>query len=528
MVKKRAGQVFSRENVDAVIFDLDGVVTQTAKVHAAAWKALFDPYLKERQARDGRNYEPFDPGEDYRQYVDGKPRYDGVRSFLEARDISIPEGKPEDPPGKETICGIGNKKNEIFLEELERQGVETYDSTVMLIHSLRAQGIKTAIISASKNCGPVLETAGLSHLFDAKVDGVDSAELGLQGKPAPDIFLEAARRLKVDPARAVVVEDALAGVEGARRGRFAQVIGVDRAEQEEALRKRGADIVVKDLAEIRIENGGTASMPKSQELPSALDHINEIIQHAEGKRLAVFLDYDGTLTPIADRPEQAKLSENTRAALRVLARKATVAIISGRDLQDVRSLVGIEDIFYAGSHGFDIAGPAGDAQVFQEGESFIPILDRAEQEIRQRADPITGSFVERKRFSIALHYRKVPEKSLPDVQAAVDETLERFPKLRKSSGKKIYELQPDIDWHKGKALYWLLDKLDLDRPDVLPLYIGDDLTDEDAFRSLENRGLGIIVRDEPHPTHAAYALENSEHVKEFLEALTRLLEKGAV
>lgn len=527
MINERAAHVISTKNLDAVIFDLDGVVTQTAKVHAAAWKALFDSYLEKRQAQDRLSYEPFDPRADYREYVDGKPRYDGVRSFLKARGISLPEGTPDDSPGKETICGLGNKKNEIFLQELERRGVEIYDSTIALIHALRDRGIKTAIISASRNCGPVLEAAGIGQLFDTNVDGIDSARLGLQGKPAPDIFLEAARRLNVDPRRAVVIEDALAGVEAGQRGGFAHVVGVDRADQKEMLRARGADVVVKDLAEIGIDNDSSRSSQTTEELPSALERFQEIADRAAGKRLAVFLDYDGTLTPIVDRPDQARLSGEMREAMRALARHATVAGISGRDLEDVRALVGLADLFYAGSHGFDIAGPQGRHWTYEEGTPFLAVLDRAERELHERLDRIHGALVERKRFAIALHYRSVSEESVPAVEAVVDEVLSRYPKLRKSSGKKIFELQPRIEWHKGKAIQWLLDTLDLDRPDVLPLYIGDDLTDEDAFRSLRNRGIVIVVRDEPRPTQAVYALERPDDVKDFLTKLTSLLTGGS-
>jgi trehalose 6-phosphate phosphatase len=282
-------------------------------------------------------------------------------------------------------------------------------------------------------------------------------------------------------------------------------------------------VVIKVLA--KAGQQPSAARRNSGQLPSAREQFSEISRRVEGKRLAVFLDYDGTLTPIAKRPDQAKLSNAMRAAVEGLARLATVAIISGRDLKDVRARVGLDRIFYAGSHGFDIAGPGGQEQAFQAGESFLPDLDRAERELALRVDRITGAHVERKRFSIAVHYREVPENLLADVKAAVHQTRAHFPRLRRSSGKKIFELQPDVDWHKGKALQWLLTTLGLDCPDVLPLYIGDDVTDEDAYQSLQGRGIGIVVRDEPRPTLAAYALENPDDVNEFLMALTARLEK---
>ncbi|HEV8572765.1 MAG TPA: beta-phosphoglucomutase family hydrolase, partial [Actinomycetota bacterium] len=211
--------------IHAVIFDMDGVVTDTASVHAAAWKRLFDEYLTERSRRTGEPFRPFDVDEDYRRCVDGKPRYDGVRSFLASREISLPEGDPSDPPERETVCGLGNRKNGYFLAHLKEQGADAYSSTVTLVRDLQARGVRAAVISASRNMAEVLASAGLSDLFGAKVDGVDAEELGLSGKPDPAIFLEAARRLGVEPARAAVVEDALAGVEAGRRGRFGLVIG---------------------------------------------------------------------------------------------------------------------------------------------------------------------------------------------------------------------------------------------------------------------------------------------------------------
>jgi len=242
----------SRERFDAVVFDLDGVVTRTSLVHAAAWKALFDSYLKTRAAHEGRDFVPFDDRTDYRLYVDGKPRYDGVRDFLRSRGVELPWGDPSDPPERETVCGLGNRKNVFFNAEVRERGVQVYDSTVALLGDLRAAGLKTGLISSSKNTAMILEVTGLGHLFDVRIDGVVAQELGLDGKPDPAVFLEAVRRLGVPPARTAVVEDALSGVEAGRRGGFGLVVGVDRLGQAEALRAHGADVVVQDLDEVTL------------------------------------------------------------------------------------------------------------------------------------------------------------------------------------------------------------------------------------------------------------------------------------
>ncbi|HEX7079741.1 MAG TPA: beta-phosphoglucomutase family hydrolase [Gammaproteobacteria bacterium] len=237
---------------DAALFDLDGVLTRTATVHAAAWKRLFDEFLRERAERTGERFVPFDIDADYRRYVDGKPRDDGVASFLESRGIDLPAGSPDDDADALTVHGLGRRKDGYFLETLTREGVEVFDASVALVRALRAQEVKTAVVSSSKNCKAVLETAGIDALFDARVDGVDLERLGLAGKPAPDTFLEAARRLRSEPSRCIVVEDATAGVEAGRAGGFGLVIGVDRAGRSRELRHAGADVVVGDLGEIRI------------------------------------------------------------------------------------------------------------------------------------------------------------------------------------------------------------------------------------------------------------------------------------
>ena len=248
-------------------------------------------------------------------------------------------------------------------------------------------------------------------------------------------------------------------------------------------------------------------------LPSALEHVQEIAG-AGDRSLAIFLDYDGTLTPIVSHPEKAFLSDSTRQTLRTLATRAQVAILSGRELEDVRKRVGIDGIVYAGSHGFDIAGLRR-----QAATKFLPALDTAEKEIREKLAGIAGALIERKRFSIAAHYRNVNESDFPKLERTVSEVAVRHRELRTMEGKKVYELLPNIDWDKGKAVIWLLEDLDLERGKVRPIYIGDDRTDEDAFRALEQRGVGILVSEEPRPTAASYSLRDPSEVERFLREL---------
>jgi beta-phosphoglucomutase family hydrolase len=238
------------DGIVACLFDLDGVLTQTAKVHAAAWKEMFDDYLRERAERTGETCEPFDSNADYAAYVDGKPRYDGVRSFLESRGIELPQGTPDDPPGAETIAGLGNRKNDLVLALIERDGVEAFEGSVRYVHAVCDAGLRRAVVSSSANCRDVLRAAGLLDLFEEIVDGVVAEREHLRGKPAPDTFLAGARALGAEAAQGVVFEDALAGVQAGRAGEFGYVVGVDRIGQADALREHGADVVVDDLAEL--------------------------------------------------------------------------------------------------------------------------------------------------------------------------------------------------------------------------------------------------------------------------------------
>ena len=238
------------DGIRACLFDMDGVVTKTAVVHAAAWKEMFDEFLRQWSAKNGTPFVPFDSAREYDEYVDGKPRLDGTRAFLESRGISLPEGSENDPPGAPTIHGLSNRKNELVLAVLKRDGVEVYPGSRRYIEAVRAAGLRTAVVSSSANTTAVLEAGGVTDLFDVQVDALVAKARGLHGKPAPDTFLEAARVLGFTAAEAAVFEDALAGVAAGRAGDFGFVVGVDRVGQADALRSHGADIVVKDLGEL--------------------------------------------------------------------------------------------------------------------------------------------------------------------------------------------------------------------------------------------------------------------------------------
>jgi alpha,alpha-trehalase len=511
-------------NFKAIIFDMDGVITDTASAHAAAWKELFDEYLSERGDRDGVDYGTFDESLDYRLYVDGKPRYDGVRSFLRSRDIKLPDGEADDDPDQETICGLGNRKNMKFNQWLDSNRVRAYPSTLHLVNQLRESQIGVGAFSASRNCRAVLASAGVLELFDAIVDGEEAARLRLPGKPDPAVLLRTAEMLQSDPSRTIVVEDAIAGVEAGVAGGFHAVIGIDRGEYGAELEASGADVVVRDLAELEAADGCLV-LKTIATLPSAWTERSQIAAKLANRPTAVFLDYDGTLTPIVSDYRAAFLSEEMRQAVANLAATMPVAVISGRDLRDVRDLVALEQLYYAGSHGFELSGPGGFEMVQPEVEAFRENLEVAERALHSRIDGIEGSAIERKRFTIAVHYRNVADKHVSDIKQAVDKVLAKVPHLRKGDGKKVLELKPDLDWDKGAAVEELCSALKLNTEETSVVYIGDDLTDEDAFRVTVANSIGIIVRDQDRQTAADYVLEDTDEVQTFLQWLADLSEE---
>jgi len=250
MRQPKGKSVVNRDRYDAVLFDLDGVITNTAKIHAACWKKMFDEYLQQRATQRGEIFKPFDLVTDYRLRVDGKPRYDGVRDFLTSRGIQLSEGNPEDPPQAETVCGLGNRKNRLVTKAIEDMGVQAYEGSVRFVRQLRRDGFKVAIVSSSENCAAILKAANLDDLFEVRVDGAMVEAEQLAGKPAPDTFLIGARLLGVEPARTVVVEDAISGIQAGLSGNFGLVIGVARKGDAEELERHGAHVVVNDLDEL--------------------------------------------------------------------------------------------------------------------------------------------------------------------------------------------------------------------------------------------------------------------------------------
>ncbi|WP_342708067.1 trehalose-phosphatase [Citreimonas salinaria] len=500
--------------VAAVIFDMDGVVTDTAEAHFAAWKYVFDAFL------DARGEGGAFTREDYLAHVDGIPRYDGVREFLRSRGIELPEGN-EDDEGLKTVRGIGNRKNRRFHEWLKENRVPVFNDAIELIEGLKKAGIRVGIFSASRNVAHVLESAGIKDVFDAIVSGLDADERGLSPKPAPDQLEETVRRLGCKPAEAVVVEDAVSGVLAGAAGRFGLIIGADRqddsSQHRHALRANGADLVTRDLRRLLLPGGG--GLRTLDRLPLIWDRLDEVRDRLGSRPVSVFLDYDGTLSPIVADYRQATIPDETRAAVARLAKRCPVAVISGRDLADVRERVGLDQVIYAGSHGFDIAGPDGLEARPDEAEGFLRPIEQADAELRHALSDIEGADVERKTFSVAVHYRRVAETHVEAIELEVDRIVERHDKLRKGRGKKVFEIQPRADWDKGRAVAWLLEHTRLGNGDALPIYLGDDLTDEDAFGALGDVGLCAAVRGGGRATLADYALADPEDVRRFVDLL---------
>ncbi|WP_199533347.1 trehalose-phosphatase [Rhodovulum sp. 12E13] len=500
-------------DIAAVVFDMDGVVTDTAGAHFAAWKRVFDKVL------EARGEDAAFTRDDYLAHVDGIPRHDGVRQFLRSRGIELPEGADDDD-GLGTIRGIGNRKNRYFREWLEGNRVTVFDDAVELIDELKKGGIGVGVFSASRNAPRVLESAGIAELFGATVGGADAHERDLSPKPAPDQLVETAQRLGCAPSEAAVVEDAVAGVQAGAAGRFGLVIGVDRqadsGRHRHALRSNGADLVTRNLRQLCLPEGGIRFLDR---LPLVWDRMDDIRDRLGSRPLSVFLDFDGTLSPIVADHRDATISEETRTAVARLAGRCPVAVISGRDLGDVRERVGLDGVIYAGSHGFDIAGPDVLEARPDEAEGFLRPIDDADADLREALSGIQGADVERKTFSVAVHYRRAAEAAVAAIEDAVDRVVARHEKLRKGRGKKVFEIQPRADWDKGRAVEWLLAHTRLGGGDALPIYLGDDLTDEDAFSALGESGLCIAVRGDSRATLADYALADPQDVRRFVDWL---------
>ena len=522
-----SGKALKREHFDAVLFDMDGVVTETAAAHAAAWKQLFDAYLTVRAQRDQTDDRPFDANADYRAYVDGKPRYDGVQSFLESRGIELPWGDPDDDSEQETICGLGNRKDAYFNAWLNDNGARVFPGTIEFLHALRGAGILLAVFSASRNMHKVLASAGLGDFFDAEVGGLEMAELDLPGKPDPAILVTSAGELGVSVDRCVVVEDAIAGVQSGRSAGAAWVIGIDREDYAEALRENGANLVVNDLSECRVDADGHIALKTTAALAPAWKQRDALEALLRERRLAVLLDYDGTLTPIVTDYRKAFLSDAMRGTLSRLAERNAVAVVSGRDLKDVQKLVGLDSVYYSGSHGFELSGPDNWNHIHEGAADYLPDLDQAEQALAARLADVPGHALERKHFSLAVHYRQVDDARAGEVASAVDEVLAGNTRLVKGLGKKVFELKPALPWDKGRAVGLLLDTLGMTGDDTVAVFIGDDITDEAAFRQLRQPNVSIIVVVDDRATAADFSLNDTDEVREFLDWLAQTAEGGA-
>jgi len=520
-VTRRDELLLDPVTVRALVCDMDGVVTDTAGHHARAWQTTFDAFLDARRrhgARRGEDLRPFDADAEYRAYVDGRPRYEGVRAFLAARGIELPEGDPDDPPDRQSVHALGNRKNACYLRSIREHGVTPFEDAVELLRRARAAGLGTAVFSASRNALEVLRAGGVLDLFDVRVDGAVAATRGLAGKPAPDVLLAAAASLQVAPQRAAVLEDAAAGIEAARRGGFGWVIGIARGGAREDLAAAGADAVLDSPRRIRFETKRGVERSIAS-LPCALDHVDAIRARADAREIVTLLDFDGTLAPIVPRPGDAALPRATRELLERLVTRHLIAIVSGRGLDDVRARVGIEGLYYAGDHGFALAGPGGTRQEYAGAASLVPEVAAAADALERRLRGEADVEIERKRFSVAVHFRRAPERE-DDVREALEAECKRRDGLRIGMGRMVLELRPDLEWDKGRALEWIDEALGLEASRRMRLYVGDDVTDEDAFRALGDDGVGVLVRGRGDGRSLAdYALDDVDAVRAFLARL---------
>lgn len=478
----------------ALVLDVDGVVTDTRKHHLRAWKKVFDEILSTRGLSE------FTPS-DYERFVDGKPREDGIASFFNSRGISLEASE---------VRSIGDAKNEFYLGLLEEDPPKTYDDFLEAHTFWESQGLILIAVSSSKNARMILDRAGVASKFETIFDGTDALALKLRGKPAPDIFLQALKSNNLTPEDSALVEDSVAGISAGRSGNYKFVFGMSRQGQtaSSVLYRSGADAVVSSLREVGI-------------LKNGLLNWTDFLARVGDREVALFVDFDGTLTDIVDDPKDAQLSESMRALLETCSKSFKVSVISGRDRVDVKQRVGIESVFYSGCHGLEISGPGCFHFEVEEVSKLLPRLEEATLLLTSKFSHISGVLIERKRYSTALHYRMVTGVPEERVEREALEALRGFGELRIKLGKKVIEILPNVNWDKSLAVEKISEILAIDPRLTVPIYIGDDTTDEDVFVAYRRKGICMKVCDDEYLKNAHYALASPREVHRFLELLAR-------
>lgn len=507
--------------IKGIIFDMDGVVTQTAVIHYKAWKIVFDRLLSQINP----SFNPFTE-EDYFYFLDGMSRVDGVTNFLTSRELSLKELQKLYTSVEECIAHLCETKNELLLAIISENSVDCFADTLEFIKLLLLHNYSIAIISSSKNCLEILKSAKVEKIFPVRVDGIVSETIGIPGKPNPAIFLEAAKQLNLLPQECMVIEDALSGVKAAKEGAFGVVVALDRKNKLHAqFSELEADYILPDLSKKQTTFYQKIFCGSEKKLESAFNILPLIANLLENKNeLIVFLDYDGTLTPIVERPENALLSPTMLQCLTQLSQKYTTVIISGRELNNLKNLINIPNIYYSGNHGFEFTGPECSNMFYQIGHEFVDELTAVYQALYGVFQKIKGCIIENKKFSLSIHYRLVDENLHEYISQKIEDNLSSFPNLTRHYGKKVFEIRPNIHWNKGLAAENILTQFKLVKNNLIPVYIGDDVTDEDAFTQFGLNGITIKVTPESYKTNAHYFLKSPKEVLEFLIHLNNFKE----
>ncbi|HZH74028.1 MAG TPA: trehalose-phosphatase [Mariniphaga sp.] len=501
----------------ALIIDMSEVIVRTAAINKTAWEAIINEYFRLNKLPQSFSEE------DYHKWFEGKPRFDRVKQFFNSYNINLHFGSQNEPADFNTICGLEKKKSKLFSHLLREGHLHVYEKAVAQIRAWKEKGIKTAIVSSDENFKKALKRSELKDLFDIKIDGHASRKMGFKEKPEADLYLEAVKELGYPPESCILFDDTVAGVQAGSKANFGLVVGVNRRQNKKQLSEGGADIVIDNFDELDLYNDPDIKLWFSQPtLPFASQYVR-IMEAVSQKTPVLFLDYDGTLTPIVQNPDDAVISEEMKNVLKDCASVFTVAAVSGRDMDDLQQKIGLNELIYAGSHGFRISGPDGLYHEHEKTREILPLLDQFEKDLQlEFNNKIKGVQFERKRYAIAIHYRNASMEDYPEIKKKVIKLLQGSESLKMDEGKKIIEVKPAIEWDKGKAVLWILEKLGLtDKNKYIPIYIGDDTTDEDAYKSLTGWGLGIQVGPGAESSAAQYRIKNVYQVRILLKELAQ-------